>query len=62
MVTPMRKSLRRGGKEGTSMIRLPITLCLLITITCLTLSLILPYPLAKVPISMGQTITNESIV
>jgi hypothetical protein len=59
--TLMRKSSRRGGKEGTSTIRLPITLCLLITITCLARPLILPYPLEKLPVWMGQTITNGNI-
>jgi hypothetical protein len=57
----MRKSSRRGGKEGPSTIRLPITLCLSIIITYLALLLILPYPLVKLPVLMGRTITNESI-
>jgi hypothetical protein len=53
--------IKKGRKEGTSTIRLPITLCLLITITCLALPLILPYPFAKLPVLMGRTITNGSI-
>jgi hypothetical protein len=52
--TLMRKSSRRGGKEGTSTIRLPVTLCLSITITCSALPLILPYLLVKLPVSMGR--------
>jgi hypothetical protein len=52
--TPMRKSSRRGGKEGTSTIRLPVTLCLSIIITCPALPFILPYLLAKLPVSMGR--------
>jgi hypothetical protein len=59
--TPMRKSSRRGGNEGISTIRFPITLCLLITITCLALPLILPYSLEKLPVLMGRTITNGNI-
>jgi hypothetical protein len=41
--------------------KLPIILHLLITITCLALPLILPYPLAKLLVSMDRTITNGSI-
>jgi hypothetical protein len=49
----------RKGRKST--ISPPIRLCLSITITCLALPLILPYPLAKLHILMGQTIINESI-
>jgi hypothetical protein len=57
----LRKSPIKGGKEETSTISLPITLCLSITITCLTLPLTHPYPLARLPVLMGRTITNGSI-
>jgi hypothetical protein len=64
MVSPYskRKSPIRGGKEETSTIRLLITLCLSIIITCQILPLTLLYSLERLPVSMGQTITNESIV
>jgi hypothetical protein len=63
MVSPhsKRKSHIRGGREETSTISLLITLCPSITIICVTLSLTLLYPLARLPILMGQTITNRSI-
>jgi hypothetical protein len=63
MVTPhsKRKSPTRGGNEETSTINLLTILCLSITITCQILPLTLSYPLARLPISMGQTITNGSI-
>jgi hypothetical protein len=63
MATPhsKRKSPIRGGREETSTINLLIILCPSITIICLTLPLTLPYPLVRLPISMGRTITNESI-
>jgi hypothetical protein len=49
---------RKGRNKHDSLL---ITLCLSITITCQTIPLILPYPLVRLPISMGQTITNGSI-
>jgi hypothetical protein len=63
MVTPhsKRKSHIRGGREETGTISLLITLYHSITIICLTLLFTLPYPLARLPVSMGRTITNESI-
>jgi hypothetical protein len=63
MATPhtKRKSPRRGRKEETSTISLPITLCILITITCLIQHHILPYLLVKLSVLMGRTITNGSI-
>jgi hypothetical protein len=51
----------KGKREKKSMVSPPIMLCLLITITCPSLSLILPYPLARLHILMGQTIINGSI-
>jgi hypothetical protein len=53
---------KKGEEEETSTISLPITLCPSITIICQILPLTLPYPLAKLPVSMGQTITNEIII
>jgi hypothetical protein len=63
MATPhsKRKSPIRGGKEETSTISLLIIICPSITIICLTLPLTLPYLLARLLVSMGQTITNGSI-
>jgi hypothetical protein len=63
MMTPhtKRRSPTRGRSEEENMIRLLITLCLSIIITCQALSLTLPYPLARLPVSMGRTITNGSI-
>jgi hypothetical protein len=58
--TPKRKSPRRGGKEEST-ISLLTSLCLSITIPCHLPPLMLPYPLAKLPASMGRAITNESI-
>jgi hypothetical protein len=43
------------------MISLPITQCLLITIICLALPLILPYSLAKPHILMELIIINGSV-
>jgi hypothetical protein len=51
----------KGKREKKSMVSPPIMLCLLITITCPSLSLILPYLLARLHILMGQTIINGSI-
>jgi hypothetical protein len=56
-----RKSLKKGRKEEEIMISLPITQCLLITIICLALPLILPYSLAKPHILMELIIINGSI-
>jgi hypothetical protein len=63
MVTPhsKRKSHIRGGREETSMTSFLITLYPSITIICLTLPLTHPYPLARLPVSLGQTITDGSI-
>jgi hypothetical protein len=64
MMTPhvKRKSLtkERGKRKGVT--SPPIMLCLLITITDLALPLILPYPLVRLHILMGQNIINGSIV
>jgi hypothetical protein len=56
-----RKSPTKGRGKGKNAISPPIVLCLLTTITSLALLLILPYPLAKLHILMGQTIINGSI-
>jgi hypothetical protein len=56
-----RKSPKRERKEEEITISLPTTHCLLITIICLALPLILPYPLAKLPILMELVIINGSI-
>jgi hypothetical protein len=56
-----RKSLKRGRKDEEIMISLPITQCLSIIIICLALTLILPYPLAKLHIWMELIIINGSI-
>jgi hypothetical protein len=53
---------KRGKKEEEIMISLPTTQCLLITIICIALQLILPYLLAKLPILMELVIINRSIV
>jgi uncharacterized protein YqhQ len=52
---------KKGKKERKITISLRATQCLLITIICLALPLILPYLLAKLPILMEVVITNESI-
>jgi hypothetical protein len=57
-----RMSPRKGRKEETIAISLPITQCLSIMIICLALSLILPYSLAKLPTLMELVIINENIV
>jgi hypothetical protein len=64
MVIPhlKRKSSTRGGKEETSTISLLTILYLSITITCQILLLTLPYLLVRLPVLMGQTITNGSII
>jgi hypothetical protein len=51
----------KAKKDKKSMISHPIMLCLLTTITCLALRLILPYPLVRLLILMEQTTINESI-
>jgi hypothetical protein len=56
-----RKTPRKGRKEETSMISLPITQCPSIMIICLALSPTPPYPLAKLPTLMELVITNGSI-
>jgi hypothetical protein len=56
-----RMSPKRKRKEEEIMISLPTTQCLLITIICLALPLILSYPLVKLPILMELVITNRSI-
>jgi hypothetical protein len=48
-------------KEEETMISLPITHCILITIICLALLFILSYPLAKLHILMELIIINGSI-
>jgi hypothetical protein len=50
-----------GRKQEKISISLPITQCLLITILSLALPLILPYPLAKLPVLMELIIINGSI-
>jgi hypothetical protein len=57
-----RMSPKRKRNEEEIMISPPITQCLLITIICLALPLILPYSLAKLSILMKLVITNGSIV
>jgi hypothetical protein len=54
-------SPKRKRKKEEIVISLPAIQCLLITIICLALPLILPYPLAKLPILMELVITNGSI-
>jgi hypothetical protein len=56
-----RKTPRKGGKEKTIAISLPITQCPSIMIICLALPPIPPYPLAKLSTLMELVITNESI-
>jgi hypothetical protein len=56
-----RMSPRKGRKEETIVIRLPITQCISIMIICLELSLTSPYPLAKLSILMELVITNGNI-
>jgi hypothetical protein len=48
-------------KEEETMISLPITHCILITIICLALLFIPPYPLAKLHILIELIIINGSI-
>jgi hypothetical protein len=55
------KSPKRGTKEEEVTISLRITQCLLITIICLALPLILPYPMAKLHVLMELIIINGSI-
>jgi hypothetical protein len=63
MKTPhlKRMSPRKGRKEETITISLPITQCLSIMIICLALPLTLLYPLAKLPTLMELVIINGSI-
>jgi hypothetical protein len=56
-----RMSPRKGRKEETIVISLPITQCLSIMIICLSLPPTSPYPLAKLPTLMELIITNGSI-
>jgi hypothetical protein len=56
-----KKSPKRERKEEEITISLSTTQCLLITIICLAIPLILSYPLAELPISMELIIINESI-
>jgi hypothetical protein len=56
-----KEEVTRKGGGGESMISFLTTLCLSITIPCHLPPLILPYPLAKLHILRGQTITNGSI-
>jgi hypothetical protein len=56
-----RMSPRKGRKEETIVISLPITQCISIMIICLELSLTSPYPLAKLSILMELVITNGNI-
>jgi hypothetical protein len=56
-----RMSPRKGRKEETITISLPITQCLSIMIICLALLLTLPYTLAKLPTLMELIITNGNI-
>jgi hypothetical protein len=56
-----RKSPKSERNEEEITISLPTTQCLLITIICLALPLILPYPLAKLPILMELVIIDGSI-
>jgi hypothetical protein len=56
-----RKTPRKGRKEETIVICLPITQCPSIMIICLALPPTPPYPLAKLPTLMELVITNGSI-
>jgi hypothetical protein len=56
-----RMSPRKGRKEETIVISLPITQCLSIMIICLSLPPTSPYPLVKLPTLMELIITNGSI-
>jgi hypothetical protein len=56
-----RKTLRKGRKEETITISLPITQCLSIIIICLALPPTPPDPLTKLPTLMELVITNGSI-
>jgi hypothetical protein len=56
-----KEDISKKRKEEEIAISLPTTQCLLITIICLALPLILPYPLANLPILMELVITNGSI-
>jgi hypothetical protein len=55
-----KKSPKRERKEEEITISLSTTQCLLITIICLAIPLILSYPLAELPISMELIIINEA--
>jgi hypothetical protein len=55
-----RKTPKKGRKEETIMISLPITQCPSIMIICLALLPTPPYPLAKLPTLMELVITNGS--
>jgi hypothetical protein len=63
MKTPhlKRMSPRKGRKEETIAISLPITQCLSIMIIYLPLPLTLPYPLANLSTFMELVIINGSI-
>jgi hypothetical protein len=54
-------SPKKGRKEKTITISVPITQCLSIMIICLALPLTVPYPLAKLPTLMELIIINGSI-
>jgi hypothetical protein len=54
-------SPRKGRKEQTITISLPITHCLSVMIIWLALPFTLPYPLANLPTLMELVITIESI-
>jgi hypothetical protein len=57
-----RMTPRKGRKEETIAISLPITQCLsIMMIICLPLPLTLPYSLAKLPTLTELVITNGSI-
>jgi hypothetical protein len=56
-----RMSLRKGRKEETITISLPITQCLLIMIICLALPFTPPYPLAKLHTLMELVITVREL-
>jgi hypothetical protein len=64
MMIPHMKRKHLTKQRGTrkSVTSHPIMLCLLITITCLSLRLTSPCPLVKLHILMEQTIINGSIV
>jgi hypothetical protein len=56
-----RKTPRKGRKEETITINLPIIQCPSIMIMCIALPPTPPYPLAKLPTLMELVITNGSI-